>query len=66
MSKPHKYSYCLTLRLEPNMESELENLAYNSRYSKAYVIRRAIRQTIADSYQHDLQQNTFAIQGGAR
>jgi predicted transcriptional regulator len=48
------------------MESELENLAYNSRSSKAYVIRRAIRQTIADSYQHDLQQNTFAIQGGAR
>ena len=64
MPKPKRYSYCLTLRLEPCMETELENLAYDLKLSKAGTIRRAIRRAIVDAYQHDYK--TFTIQGGAR
>ena len=66
MSKPQKYSYCLTLRLEPRMETELENMAYQFRTSRAQFIRRAIHRAIADTYRQDHQLKTFECQGGAR
>jgi len=37
----------MTLRLEPSMESELENIAYDRRLSKAGTIRRILGRAIA-------------------
>jgi hypothetical protein len=47
MSRPTRYSYSMTLRLEPSMESELENIAYDRRLSKAGTIRRILGRAIA-------------------
>ena len=63
MSRPTRYSYSMTLRLEPSMDSELENLAFDRHVSKAGFIRRCIRQGIADAYRHGTQdtQNQGAL-----
>ena len=39
----------MTLRLEPSMESELEDLAYTQRTSKAGTIRRILGRAISES-----------------
>jgi hypothetical protein len=48
--RPLRYSYCMTLRLEPAMESQLEDLAYDMRLSKAGAIRRILARAIADTH----------------
>ena len=48
MSKPTTYSYAMTLRLDSQMESELADLAYSLRLSKASTIRRSLRRAIVD------------------
>ena len=65
MSKPTRYSYSMTLRLEPSMESELEDLAYTQRTSKAGTIRRILGRAIADAYQRGTQHSQRQAQGGA-
>ena len=64
MSKPKTFSYGMTLRLTAPMESELENLAYTLRLSKAQFIRRAIRRAIADPYGRGTQYTHLQTQGG--
>jgi predicted DNA-binding protein len=59
MSKTKTFPYCMTLRLSAPMESELENLAYDRRMSKAGFIRACIRQAIADAYRHGTQNTQF-------
>jgi predicted transcriptional regulator len=65
MSRPTRYSYSMTLRLEPSMESELEDLAYGRNLSKAGFIRRCIRQAIADAHERGTQNTHLQEQGGA-
>jgi predicted DNA-binding protein len=65
MSRPTRYSYSMTLRLEPSMESELENLAYDRNVSKAGFIRRCIGQAIADAHQHGTSTKHSQAQRGA-
>ena len=55
----------MTLRLEPSMESELEDLAYGRNVSKAGFIRRCIRQAIADAHERGTQNTHLQEQGGA-
>ena len=65
MSKPTTYPYSMTLRLSIPMESELEDLAYTLRLSKAGTIRRILRRAIADAHeQHDPIRNRNAGGGG--
>jgi hypothetical protein len=52
------------LRLTGPMESELENLAYDLRLSKAGFIRLALRQAITDAHEHDLA-DQYRVYGGA-
>ena len=55
----------MTLRLSIPMQSEVENLAYESRLSKAQFIRIALRRAIADAYEHGTQNPHLQAQGGA-
>jgi hypothetical protein len=55
----------MTLRLSTPMQAEVENLAYDSRMSKAQFIRFALRRAIADAYEHGTQKTHFQTQGGA-
>ena len=64
MTRPTRYSYSMTLRLEPGMESALETLAYDQRQSKAGTIRRILCRAIADAYQHS-SPTTCQTEGGA-
>ena len=65
MSRSRNYPFSMTLRLTTPMQSEVENLAYDLRLSKAGFIRRCIRQAIVDAYDHRTPSKTFQIQGGA-
>jgi hypothetical protein len=65
MSRQTRFPYCMTLRLAAPMESELENLAYDRRMSKAEFIRRCIGQAIADAYQHGTPNKCSQAQRGA-
>jgi hypothetical protein len=65
MSKPRNYPYSMTLRLSTPMQSEVENLAYDLRLSKAQFIRRALRRAIADACEHGTQVTQFQAKGGA-
>ena len=62
MSKPKTFPYCMTLRLSAPMESELENLAYDWRLSKAGTIRRILRRAISD--EHELPDQYRQVHGG--
>ena len=55
----------MTLRLSSPMQCEVENLAYESRLSKAQFIRIALRRAIADAYDHGTPSRSFQTQGGA-
>ena len=65
MSRQTRFPYCMTLRLTTPMQSEVENLAYDSQLSQAQFIRRCIRQAIADAYEHGTQNTHLQAQGGA-
>ena len=65
MSRQTRFPYCMTLRLTAPMESELENLAYDLRLSKAGFIRHCIRQAITNAYEHGTQNAHLQTQGGA-
>ena len=55
--------FAMTLRLDPGMETELENLAYTLRLSKAGTIRRALRRAIAEAHQTELPNCNVERQG---
>jgi hypothetical protein len=65
MSRPTRYSYSMTLRLEPRMESELEDLAYDRHLSKAGTIRRILARAIADAHECELADQYRQSHGGA-
>lgn len=65
MSRSRNYSYSMTLRLTTPMQCEVENLAYDSRLSKAQFIRIALRRAIADAHEHATQNTYLQSQGGA-
>ena len=65
MKRSKHFPYAMTLRLSSPMQSEVENLAYDSRISQAQLIRRCIRQGIADVYEHGTQNTHFQTEGGA-
>ena len=65
MSRSRNYPYSMTLRLSSPMQSEVENLAFDSRMSKAQFIRRALRRAIADAHEHELADQYRQVQGGA-
>ena len=60
MSRSRRYSYCMTLRLEPSMETELEDLAYAMRRSKAATIRGILGRAIAQEYAKNRPDETFS------
>jgi len=66
MTRPTRYAYAMTLRLEPRMESALADLAFDLTLSKAGAIRRILHRAIADAHQHELPITTFQAQGGGR
>jgi hypothetical protein len=65
MNRSRTYPYSMTLRLSSPMQSEVENLAYECRLSKAQFIRIALRRAIADAYEHGTQNTPIPAQGGA-
>ena len=64
MSRPKTYPYCFTLRLPSAMESDLDDLAYDWRQSKAGTIRQILGGAIAETYQHPAPDEEFCIGGG--
>jgi hypothetical protein len=65
MSRSRNYPYSMTLRLSNPMESELENLAYDRRMSKASFIRHCIAESIADAHDHRTPTKCCQNQKGA-
>ena len=63
MSRPKNFPYAMTLRLTMPMQTEVENLAYDSRMSKAQFIRTVLRKAIAD--EHALPDQYRQVHGGA-
>ena len=63
MSRSRNYPYSMTLRLSSPMRCEVENLAYDSRMSKAQFIRTVLRRAIA--HLHELPDQYRQDQGGA-
>ena len=64
MSRSRRYSYCMTLRLEPSMETELADLAYAMRRSKAAAIRGILGRAIAQEYAKNRPDEAFQSHGG--
>ena len=64
MSRSRNYPFSMTLRLTTPMQCEVENLAYESRLSKAQFIRIALRRAITDAYDHATQNTHLRVQGG--
>src|ERR1035437_3747924 len=48
MKRSKHFPYAMTLRLSSPMQCQVENLAYDSRMSKAQFIRTVLRRAIAD------------------
>lgn len=65
MSKPKSFPHAMTLRLSSPMQSEIENLAYESSLSKAQFIRRSLRRAIAQAYEQGLPNHNRQDQDGA-
>jgi DNA polymerase/3'-5' exonuclease PolX len=65
MSRQTRFPYAMTLRLDTRMESELEDLAYTQRTSKAGTIRRILGRAIAEAHGFGTPNKTFQTQGGA-
>ena len=65
MSRPKNFPYAITLRLTNDMETGLEDLAYDLRLSRAGTIRRILRRAITDAYEHGTQNTHLQTQGGA-
>jgi predicted transcriptional regulator len=55
----------MTLRLDPRMDDDLDDLAYDLRLSRAGTIRRILGRAIADAYDHATQNTHLRVQGGA-
>jgi predicted DNA-binding protein len=49
MSRPKTFPYAMTLRLSSEMETALEDLAYDLRLPKAGTIRRILGRAIAEA-----------------
>jgi len=66
MPRPTNFPYCFSLRLASGMQTELEDMAYQFRISRAQFIRRALRRAIVEAHQHDQSLETVQFQAGAR
>ena len=66
MSRRTNYPYCMTLRLSRNLETELENLAYECRMSKAGFIRRILSRAIAEAHRRKSSPDLYGVGGGER
>lgn len=62
MSRSRNYPYSMTLRLSSPMQCQVENLAYDSRMSKAQFIRSVLRRAIAAL--HELPDQYRQVYGG--
>ena len=62
MKRSKHFPYAMTLRLSSPMQCQVENLAYDSRLSKAQFIRIALRRAIA--YEHELPDQYRQVYGG--
>ncbi|HYW45173.1 MAG TPA: hypothetical protein VE959_20085 [Bryobacteraceae bacterium] len=65
MRKNTSFPCCMTLRLSTNMESELADLAYDLRLSRAGTIRRILGRAIADVTKKEIRIGNGQRQGGA-
>ena len=65
MTRATRYPRCMTLRLDPRMHDDLDDLAYDLRLSRAGTIRRILGRAIADAYDHATQNTHLRVQGGA-
>ena len=63
MKKPTRYPRCMTLRLNPRMDDELDDLAYYLRLSRAGTIRRILGRAIADAYERRAANKIVHIRG---
>jgi hypothetical protein len=62
MKRSKHFPYAMTLRLSSPMQCQVENLAYDSRMSKAQFIRTVLRKAIAEL--HDLPDQYRQVYGG--
>ena len=59
MTRATRYPRCMTLRLDPRMDDDLDDLAYYLRLSRAGTIRRILGRAIADAYQRPAANQSF-------
>lgn len=64
MTRSTRYPRCMTLRLDPRMDDDLDDLAYDLRLSRAGTIRRILRRAIAEAQEHELADQYRQVQGG--
>ena len=55
----------MTLRLDPRMDDDLDDLAYDLRLSRAGTIRQLLRRGIAEAHERPAPDKSFQTQGGA-
>jgi predicted transcriptional regulator len=63
MSRPTTFPYAMTLRLSSEMETALEDLAYDLRLSRDETIRRILGRAIADAYQRPAANQSLESRG---
>ena len=59
MTRSTRYPRCMTLRLDPRMDDDLDELAYDLRLSRAGTIRRILGRAIAEAPEHTAANKTF-------
>ena len=63
MTGSTRYPRCMTLRLDPRMDDDLDDLAYDRRQSKAGTIRRILGRAIAEASERTGASRTFQSRG---
>ena len=64
MRRTTRYTRCLTLRLDPKMDDDLDDLAYDLRLSKAGTIRHILERAFAAAHDHELPDQYRQVYGG--
>ena len=66
MTRTTRFPHCMTLRIDRQMDNDLEDLAYDHhRLSKAATIRRILAKAIAESHQNVIAISKTEDLGGA-
>lgn len=63
MTRFSRYPRCMTLRLDPRMDDDLDDLAYDLRLSRAGTMRRILGRAIAEASERTAAHEAFQGRG---